>query len=167
MVRTIWILPFFSSSWIVGFTYAYQGWSVSFDNALCTATIVQLVTFTEVDTRIYKPRHIIFIFNKSWYPSNWKSLIVILYDTFFFISFTLKIRFHHNVCFGWDWCKTLECYINRTLRHARWINVIYTGPYVMRGEYNVLSKIVTRDVSQSEKNQYLKSYNNVRDFVFF
>jgi hypothetical protein len=78
--------------------------------------------------------------------------IVILYDTFLFISFTLKIRFHHNVWFGWDWCKTLECYINRTLRHARWMNVIYTGPYVMRGEYNVLSKIVTRDVSQSEKN---------------
>jgi hypothetical protein len=37
----------------------------------------------------------------------------------------------------------------------------------MRGEYNVLSKIVTRDVSQSEKKQYLKLYNNVHDFVFF
>jgi hypothetical protein len=38
----------------------------------------------------------------------------------------------------------------------------------MRGKYNVLSKIVTRDVSQSEKkNQYLKSYNNVRNFVLF
>jgi len=43
----------FSSSWIVGFTYACQGWSVSSVNALCTDTIIQLMTFNEVDTMIY------------------------------------------------------------------------------------------------------------------
>ena len=31
------------------------------------------------------------------------------------------------------------------------INVKFTAPYVTRGEFDVISKIVTRDVSQSEK----------------
>jgi len=50
--------------------------------------------------------------------------------THFYVAFTLKISFYH-VFFGLAWCKTLQCYIHRT--------------------YNVLSKNVTRDVSQLEK----------------
>jgi hypothetical protein len=42
--------------------------------------IIQLMTFNEVETRIYK----------SWNPSNRKSLIVLLYDTFYMFLSLLK-----------------------------------------------------------------------------
>jgi hypothetical protein len=71
------------------------------------------------------------------------------YNPWRYISFTLKVRFQHNVCFGWDWCRTLECYIHHTLRHARWINVIFTAPYVTGGEYSVLSMLVTSQPKQT------------------
>jgi hypothetical protein len=50
-------------------------------------------------------------------------------------SFTLKISFDHDIFF------CLHCW-----------NVIFTSHDVTQGDYNVLSKIVTRDVSQSEKD---------------
>jgi hypothetical protein len=40
------------------------------------------------------------LYYKSCYPSNWKSLIVLLYDTFLYAAFTIKISFYHNVFFG-------------------------------------------------------------------
>ena len=52
-----------------------------------------------------------------------------------YVSFTLKISFDHDIFF------CLPCW-----------NVIFTSCDVTRGDYYVLSKIVTRDVSQSEKD---------------
>ena len=123
-----------------------------------------------MDTRIYYPRNIIFTkvrwpryiyyswFNKSWYPSNWKSLIVLLYDTFYMLlkKVTLKISFYHDVFFRFVWCKTLECYIQRALRRTRWVNVIFTVRYVAWGEYSVLSKNVSRDVRKDIWNHIIK-----------
>ena len=63
-------------------------------------------------------------------------VIVLLYDTFLYVSFTLKISFDHDIFF------CLPCYPN----------VIFTSRDVTQGDYNVLSKIVIRDVSQSEKD---------------
>ena len=67
-----------------------------------------------------------------------------------YVSFTLKISFYRDAFFGLAWCKTLACYIHRTLHHARWINTIFTARYPRWGEYNNLLKNVTRDVNQSE-----------------
>jgi hypothetical protein len=55
--------------------------------------------------------------------------------THLYVSFTLKISFDHDIFFG-----------------LAWWNVIFTSRDVTRGEYNVLSKIVTRDVSRSDKD---------------
>ena len=122
--------------------------------------IIQLMNFNEVETRIYK----------SWNPSNWKVINCFIIWHILYVSFTLKISFYRDVFFGLAWCKTLAFYIHRTLRHARWINAIFTARYVRWGEYNALSENVTRDVNQSEKKHYLKSYNNVYYlpvFVYF
>jgi hypothetical protein len=80
------------------------------------------------------------LYYKSCYPSNWKSLIVLLYDTFLYAAFTIKISFYH-VFFG------LHCSLVEDVRML----IIFTVHYIARGEYNVLSKNIARDVSQSEK----------------
>ena len=63
---------------------------------------------------------------------KWKSLIVLLYDTFLYVAFTLKISFYHDVFFGFVWFKTLEYYMHSTLRHTRWIYHFITYSYVKR-----------------------------------
>ena len=55
--------------------------------------------------------------------------------THLYVSFTFKISFDHDIFFGLAWWKD-----------------IFTSRDVTRGEYNVLSKIITRNVSQSEKD---------------
>jgi hypothetical protein len=80
------------------------------------------------------------LYYKSCYPSNWKSLIVLLYDTFLYAAFIIKISFYH-VFFG------LHCSLVQDVRML----IIFTVHYIARGEYNVLSKNIARDVSQSEK----------------
>jgi hypothetical protein len=55
-----------------------------------------------------------------------------------YVDFILKISFHHDVFFGLAWCRTLKCHIHRAFPRARWIHV--------------LSKYVTRDAIQLEKN---------------
>ena len=67
-----------------------------------------------------------------------------------YVDLTFEISFYHDVFFDFVWWKTLECYIHRALRRARWIDVIFTARYVAWGECNVLSKNVSRDVSKSE-----------------
>ena len=110
--------------------------------------IIQLMTFDEVNTRIDQSMgaSVNIMCHGLINPCihrNWKSLIVLLYSTFY-VSFTLKISFDHDIF------PCLPCW-----------NVI-----VISRDYNVLSKIVTRDVSQSEKKHYLKSYNNIQLLTF-
>ena len=97
---------------------------------------IQLMTSNEVDTRIYQPKNIIFTeargrskyiyswVNKSWYSSNWKSLIFIIWHILY-VSSTLKISIYHNVFFGLAWWKMSrevnKCYIHLEWRHVRWI----------------------------------------------
>ena len=55
-----------------------------------------------------------------------------------YVIFIFKMSFYRNVFFGLAWYVT-----------SRQVNKFYI--YLVRDEYNVLSKNVTRDVSQSEK----------------
>ena len=55
-----------------------------------------------------------------------------------YVIFTFKISFYRNVFFGLAWYVT-----------SRQVNKCYI--HLARGVYNVLSKKVTRDVSQSEQ----------------
>ena len=73
------------------------------------------------------------IVNLPKYPSNWKSLIVLLYGTFLYVAFTLKINFYHNVFFGLAWCKMLECCIRRTFTSCE-VNITerYQGCQLIR-----------------------------------
>ena len=79
-------------------------------------------------------------------PSNWKSLIVLLSDTFLYVAFTLKISFYQDVFIGLAWCKTLECYIHRTLH----CDVSIISPH-----YQILDKLTIVDMFCCKWTSYL------------
>ena len=72
--------------------------------------------------------------DQSLYSPKLKVINCFIILHILYVSFTLKIRFDHDIF------PCLPCW-----------NAIVTSRDVTRGDYNVLSKIVTRDVSQSEK----------------
>jgi hypothetical protein len=79
----------------------------------------------------------------------------------FLLSEKILVRFHHNVCFGWDWWKTLECSITCTLRHARWINVIFTVPC----EVNIMFYQRLFLGTSANQKRHLKSYYQTLSFI--
>ena len=101
--------------------------------------IIQLMTFNEVTTRIY------YIYRGQMVSIELKVINCFIIWHILYVSFTLKISFDHDIFF------CLHCW-----------NVIFTSHDVTRGDYNVLSKIVTRDVSQSEKDII---WSHIRVFI--